>query len=114
MVKEWFTASEVSKLPHLPNNARNIRSKAEMENWEKRKCAVGKGYEYHINFLPQEIQQHLAKQAAETLVKTNIAPVLSARQLASELTRQDDVKANLKQQYREKNLAAFNGLSNIS
>ena len=52
----------------------------------------------------------MAKQAAESLVKTNIAPVLSARQLAAELTRQDEVKSNTKQLYLEKGLAAFNGL----
>jgi putative transposase len=110
MAKEWFTALEISDLQGTPNNARNIRLKASKENWQKRKCSVGKGYEYHISSLPQVTQQFLAKQAAQTLVETNIAPILSARQLAAELTRQAVVDKEQKQAVKEQGVVDFNCL----
>jgi len=110
MAKEWFTALDISDLAGTPNNARNIRLKATKEGWEKRKCSVGKSYEYHISSLPQVTQQYLAKQAAEILANAEQAPARSARKLAVELDRQEDITNKQKQESREQGLMRFNGL----
>ena len=110
MAKEWFTAQGISALPETPNNARNIRLNATKENWQKRKCSVGKGFEYHITSLPQEAQQFIAKQAAEALANAEQVPVRSARKLSVELDRQENITGKQKQESREQGLLKFNGL----
>jgi len=114
MEQQWFSAKKLIGLVSIPISRGSFHKKTVKENWQKRKCAIGKGYEYHISSLPQITQQFLAKQAAEKLVKTNTAPVLSARQLSAELTRQETLERQKKQAAREQGAVDFNSLSKKS
>ncbi len=101
----WFTAQAISELPNMPKNARNIRLKATKENWEKRKCSTGKGFEYHISSLPQETQQFLMAQAESEAViaASKESPEFLAGKAIAEKRQQDrifseDEKARIRQQ----------------
>jgi putative transposase len=60
MIKEWYSSSELAGKSGLAKNARNIRIKAQKENWKWRKRqGRGGGYEYHIDSLPKETQKSL-------------------------------------------------------
>ncbi len=87
MNKEWFNLSEITSFSGTHSTVQGNRKLANRKEWKKRKCSVGKGFEYHTSSLPQETQQFLAKQAAEALANAEMAPARSARKLAVELDR---------------------------
>lgn len=69
MTKEWFSTVEIAEL--LGVGDRRIRDRAKQENWQKqRRQGLGGGFEYHLNSLPLEARQKLAKQEAEQIAKS--------------------------------------------
>lgn len=73
MIKQWYTAKELSGLPGLPKSDRNIRLNANKYGWINRPRSIGKGFEYHIDSLPVETQaylkvQHVAESADPVIV----------------------------------------------
>ncbi|MGI2159464.1 DNA-binding protein [Shewanella baltica] len=69
MTKEWFSTVEIAEL--LDVGDRRVRDRAKHENWQKqRRQGLGGGFEYHLNSLPLEARQKLAKQEAEQIAKS--------------------------------------------
>ncbi|KGJ86412.1 DDE-type integrase/transposase/recombinase [Colwellia psychrerythraea] len=68
MTKEWFNLSEITSFSGTHSTVQGNRKLANREAWQKRKCQIGKGYEYHIDSLPQETQAYLAAQAESAAV----------------------------------------------
>jgi putative transposase len=66
-MKEWFTPTELAGLVGMPSTVQGVRYRGKVEQYCARKCADGKGNEYHINSLPQDTRIYLAKQAAATI-----------------------------------------------
>lgn len=61
MKKEWFSASELLFHPLLPTTTQGIHKKAKREGWiyRKRRGVQGKGIEYSIYSLPENISSYL-------------------------------------------------------
>ncbi|MEG0007934.1 MAG: DNA-binding protein [Aeromonas sp.] len=62
-MKEWFTSMDLVSLPGMPRTVQGVRYRAKSEQFNSRKCADGKGAEYHISSLPVETRRYLAEQA---------------------------------------------------
>lgn len=108
--KEWYTASELSEAPGLPNASFSVRRRAEKEEWKSRKKQKGKGLEYHISSLPEQTRAYLAMQEIETLCQTDTVAIegeLAVKSLA--LNEKLDVKS--KQKRKAQSLMAFNSLT---
>lgn len=73
MNKEWFTSAELAGLPGLPSTDRNVRTKAQKEQWKSQKRTKGKGSEYHISSLPIEARSYLQKVMVSKLAKSDKA-----------------------------------------
>jgi len=106
-MKEWFTAADIAGLEELPRTERRIRSKANRENWKKRKRTKGKGFEYHISSLPDATQKHIRHHQAvatanelmqqkthDNVINPEIVPDVKTReQLADEQAEKAKMKA---------------------
>ncbi|MGL5669493.1 MAG: DNA-binding protein, partial [Shewanella sp.] len=69
MTKEWFSTIEIAEL--LGVGDRRIRDRAKQEGWQKQKRhGLGGGFEYHLNSLPIEARQKLARQESEKLINS--------------------------------------------
>lgn len=111
MSKDWFSAAELLAMPGMPGSVQGVRYKAANANWLSRKRPTGKGNEYHINSLPLETRQHVAKQAALAIAQADTDVARSARQVASEMERKELVTAQQVKEIKESGTARFNGLS---
>ncbi|MGF1680191.1 DNA-binding protein [Photobacterium minamisatsumaniensis] len=108
--KEWYTASELSEAPGLPNASFSVRRRAEREEWTSRKKQKGKGLEYHISSLPDETKAYLAKQEIETLCQTDTGAIEGALAVKNiKLAEKLDAKG--KQKRKAQSLVAFNSLT---
>lgn len=76
MNKEYFTLQELLNVPGMYTTVQGCRKLANREDWSKRKCSQGKGYEYHINSFPIETQAYIRMQAVNQSVE---APVVAAK-----------------------------------
>jgi transposase InsO family protein len=68
MIKEWFTALELSSLSlrKIPNDLSSVIKKSKRENWLSRpRNAQGGGREYHISSLPEVARIDLAIKMAD-------------------------------------------------
>ncbi|EOX1534542.1 DNA-binding protein [Vibrio cholerae] len=88
MNKEWYTSTELAGLPGLPSTDRNVRIKAEKENWEKRPREIGKGFEYHIRSFPMETIAHLSRDFLQQKSEGELA----AEKLVAELAAKEQAK----------------------
>ncbi len=73
----WGTAVELAGLPGVPQTPRGVHLFAERIGLQKRKCAVGKGFEYHLGLLPVETRtalQTARAQSGEVVVVTTAEP----------------------------------------
>ena len=73
-MREWFTAQELKGLPGLPSTSFRIRERAKSEDWQKRKRAKGKGFEYHINSLPTQTRAALGHFGEALSIAAENAP----------------------------------------
>ncbi|MGY4028105.1 transposase domain-containing protein [Aeromonas rivuli] len=96
----WVTPDICAGLPGFPSMTHNARNKLNKLSGEKtelrRKCAVGKGFEYHIDCLPPETRVHLLQQqvkeqveAAQAKASAESAERWLAFQEATESKRQE-------------------------
>ena len=88
MIKQWYTAKELSGLPGLPKSDRNIRLNANKYGWINRPKAIGKGSEYHIDSLPVETRAHLnAEQLSNSIEPVIVAARASIKVAANKKTQ---------------------------
>lgn len=81
MTKEWFSTIEIAEL--LGVGDRRIRDRAKQEGWQKQKRhGLGGGFEYHLNSLPIEARQKLARQESEKLINSPSAIVRAGAAVA--------------------------------
>lgn len=81
MTKEWFSTIEIAEL--LGVGDRRIRDRAKQEGWQKQKRhGLGGGFEYHLNSLPIEARQKLARQESEKLINSPSAMVRAGAAVA--------------------------------
>lgn len=73
MAKEWYTAKELAGVAHFPSTPQAINLKAKNENWrkQKREGVKGKGVEYHISNLPNEVANALIAREAEAFYRSD-------------------------------------------
>ena len=90
--KEWYSAKELSGLPGLPKSDRNIRIKAERQNWLSQPKVVGKGFEYHIDSLPIETQGFLKAQQ----IKKAATPIQKQMQVRVEADTEQEREKKIK------------------
>lgn len=73
MKKEWFATNELVGIGGLPKSRQGLNKRAREDGWEKRrrKGVQGRGVEYSIYSLPQEVQQslHMQENSGEYLIK---------------------------------------------
>lgn len=70
-LKEFYSVKELTcfNLKSLPSAAKNIISKAQREQWAKRKrSGRGGGYEYKLSSLPQDTQNEIKDKFARVVV----------------------------------------------
>lgn len=58
MESEWFTAKQLTEIAPLPTTPQGLHSHARKSEWIRRK-RDGKTIEYHIDSLPEEVQEVL-------------------------------------------------------
>ncbi len=71
MIRIWFTPDEIVGRAGMPSTARSINRRGMVENWQRRKRAVGKGFEYHIDSLPESTQSDLIIEHTPATATTN-------------------------------------------
>ena len=105
MSKEWFAAKELQGANGLPSTVQNINVKANRESWLKRKrIGQGGGFEYHIESLPLETQQYLAKCNAENVTDKS-AHYLAGKAAAKNLQQNKQLNADDKQRIMQNGAA---------
>ncbi|WOA54927.1 DNA-binding protein [Dickeya solani] len=64
MEKEWFTTNELLGVAGLPRSRQGLNKRAKEHGWEKRrrKGIQGKGVEYAIWSLPEEVKTSLMQE----------------------------------------------------
>lgn len=96
MDKEWFATNELTGVGGLPKTPQGLNKRAREDGWEKRrrKGVQGRGVEYSIRSLPQEVRKSLLlKERAVAEYQTRQEPTLLAswihifQQLESEQSR---------------------------
>ena len=88
MNKEWFTPMELVGLPGMPSTVQGVRYRAKQAQLSSRKCADGKGSEYHISALPAETRRYLAQQAVAEQGQAVTDHAAGARAMAKLLERE--------------------------
>ncbi len=70
MIREWFSAKELTGLPGMSNTDRAIQMRAKREAWQSRpRQGRGGGREYHLSSLPPETRLELTKQEISTAIQ---------------------------------------------
>lgn len=110
MNKEWFTPAELAGMPGLPSTDRNIRSRANKEEWKARKKERGKGNEYHISSLPIETRTHIQKLFVAELSKSDKATQAALKDAAG-LTASAKLNSSLRVKNRMQSAIVLNSLS---
>ncbi|MCE9679584.1 Mu transposase C-terminal domain-containing protein [Shewanella sp. AS1] len=75
---EWIASTALLGLIGIPNSRGSLLNKARRGEWVKRKCAKGKGFEYHIDSLPVETQAYLRAKSVEQSTSTAVVAAKSA------------------------------------
>lgn len=65
VIKDWYTAQELTGLPGMPGNDRGVRKWVEKNLPVARTKVRGKGMEYAFKSLPAETQAHLTQEAVD-------------------------------------------------
>ncbi|MCG8708737.1 putative DNA-binding transcriptional regulator [Brenneria sp. 4F2] len=81
MDKEWFATNELIGLGGLPKSPQGLNKRARDDGWErrKRKGVQGRGVEYSIHSLPDEVREHLLmKEGASPDYQVKKEPALLA------------------------------------
>lgn len=81
MDKEWFATNELIGLGGLPKSPQGLNKRARDDGWErrKRKGVQGRGVEYSIHSLPNEVRnQLLIKEGAKPEYQVKKEPALLA------------------------------------
>ncbi|QTF10012.1 putative DNA-binding transcriptional regulator [Brenneria izadpanahii] len=81
MDKEWFATNELTGVGGLPKSPQGLNKRAREDGWEKRKRkgVQGRGVEYSIHSLPDEVKsQLLMKEEASPEYGVKKEPALLA------------------------------------
>lgn len=109
MSNEWFTPSKLAGMPGLPSTDRNIRQRAQKEEWKFQKRAKGKGFEYHITSLPFETRAFIQKNLVSKLT-TSDKPTQSAISDLAAIEGKEKLSASRKRKAHMNSAIVLNGL----
>jgi SOS-response transcriptional repressor LexA len=96
VIKEWFTSVELSEFSTMPNSRQAVTTKANRNNWLKRRAiSTGNSFEYHISSFHPDSQ----KEIIETLL-TDSSDLEKAREIIknnkySDLNPTDHLEKNV-------------------
>ena len=78
MKKEWFTTGELLGMEGLPKSRQGLNKRARDDGWEKRrrKGVQGRGVEYSVYSLPENVQRSLSLQEPSPLYSTRPSALL--------------------------------------
>jgi transposase InsO family protein len=63
VLDRWFTVAELAGLPGLPGTSRGVAMRADAEQWQRRRRAVGYGYEFAFDSLPAATKRELINRS---------------------------------------------------
>ncbi|MCL1048429.1 DDE-type integrase/transposase/recombinase [Shewanella abyssi] len=78
MDKQYFTLQELVNMPGMYTTVQGNRKLANREDWVKKKCEQGKGFEYHLASLPIETQAYLRATSIEQSTDASVVAAKSA------------------------------------
>ncbi|MDR8523443.1 DNA-binding protein [Shewanella fidelis] len=110
MIKQWYTAKELSGLPGLPKSDRNIRLNANKHGWTSRSKARGKGFEYHFDSLPLETKAYLR---AKTVEKSTDVSVIAAKSVITQSAAKQSQSRQQRISNKSQGLKAFMCLTEV-